>query len=142
MRFAGRAMRKLVCLAALCAALSCRREEPAPPQATPPAVKPAPAPPLQVEEQEPNDYQHAMAIPPRTVVKGSIAPPRPRAADDDWYRVEAQKSLALRVELKPAGQSRLDAWLEVYDRDRNRLLRVHAGGEDQGVIPAVACVQA
>jgi hypothetical protein len=95
-----------------------------------------------VQEQEPNDFQHAQAIPSRAIVSGSIAPPKPHIADDDWYRLEPRKTLALRIELKQVGEEKLDAWLELYDRDRNRLLRVHAGGEDKGVIPAAACVEA
>src|SRR5437763_337864 len=45
----------------------------------------------------------------------------------------APQPLALRVELSP-----IDAALEVYDRDRNRIARVH----EERVIPAVACVEA
>ena len=102
------------------------------------AAKPALAAPQAVKEQEPNDYQRAQLIPSRAVVDGSIAPPRVKAADDDWYRVEAGGTLALRVELK----GELDAVVEVFDRDRNRLVRAHYGGEDRAVIPAVLCVGA
>ncbi|HYY53114.1 MAG TPA: hypothetical protein VE755_09585, partial [Myxococcales bacterium] len=122
--------------ALLVAALLCAcREKAAPPP--PPAEPPrAPAPPERVREQEPNDFQRAQQIPARAVVSGSLQAPR----DDDWYRVGVPggKALALRVELK----SVRDAFLETYDRDRNRTLRVHVGGEDPGVIPAVACVEA
>jgi hypothetical protein len=128
-------MRKLVLLAALGAALACRKaEQPAPPPGPP--REPARQPQLErVKEQEPNDYQRAQQIPTRAVVEGSIEAPR----DDDWYRVSpgVGQLLALRVELSP-----IDAWLEVYDRDRNRIARVHSGGEDKGIIPAVACLEA
>src|SRR5207249_6809615 len=116
-------MRKLAL--GLCLLLACRK----------PAEPPAPAEPSKaagpenVKEQEPNDYQRAQQIPARAVVEGSIAAPR----DDDWYRVAAPQPLALRVELSP-----IDAVLEVYDRDRNRIARVH----EERVIPAVACVEA
>ena len=139
-------MRRLLCVAAACAAaVSCRKEGASTPAPVPPGpvaqVKPPP-PPQNVQEAEPNDFQHAQAIPERAVVAGSIAPPRPRSADEDWYRIEPRRRLALRLELKSAGAAKLDAWLELYDRDRNRLLRVHAGGDDRGVIPAAACVEA
>jgi hypothetical protein len=122
-------MRKLAL--ALCLLLACRK--PAEPQ--PPPEPPKPAGPENVKEQEPNDYQRAQQIPSRAVVEGSISAPR----DDDWYRVSpgTGQMLALRVELSP-----IEAWLEVYDRDRNRLARVHSGGEDKGLIPAVACLEA
>ena len=110
------------------------REKPPPPPA--PSQPPLPAAPEKVAEQEPNDFQRAQQIPARAVVTGSLQAPR----DDDWFRVGpgVGKTLSLRLELKQAR----DAALEVYDRDRNRLLRVHAGGEDPGVIPAVACAEA
>ena len=140
-------MRRLLCVAAACAAfVSCRKEEARPAGNSPPPpsakVKAPPPPPQDVQEIEPNDFQHAQAIPERAVVAGSLAPPRPRSADEDWYRLEPRRKLALRLELKPVGEARLDAWLELYDRDRNRLVRVHAGGEDKGVIPAAACSDA
>ena len=140
-------MRRLLCVAATCAAvLSCKQEGAGPVPIAPsvPAVKvkAPPPPPQNVQEVEPNDFQHAQAIPERAIVAGSIAPPKPRSADEDWYRVEPRRKLALRLELKPAADAKLDAWLELYDRDRNRLLRVHAGGDDKGVIPAAACVEA
>src|SRR5919198_4427628 len=113
--------------ALLFAALLCACREKAAPQ-PPPEPPQAPAAPERIREQEPNDFQRAQQIPARAVVTGSLQAPR----DDDWYRVGAAgKPLALRVELKLAR----DAWLETYDRDRNRTLRVHAGGEDPGVIP-------
>src|SRR5205823_13485758 len=79
----------------------------------------------------PNDYQRAQQIPARAVVSGEISAPR----DDDWYRVSPGpgQTLSLRVELSP-----IDAVLEVYDRDRNRIARVR----EEHVIPAVACVEA
>jgi len=140
-------MRRLFCVAAACAALaSCKKEEARPAELAGPILgakaKPPPPPPQNVQEVEPNDFQHAQAIPERANVAGSLAPPKPRTADEDWYRVEPRGKLALRLELKPAGDAKLDAWLELYDRDRNRLLRVHAGGDDNGVIPAAACVEA
>ena len=117
--------------ALLCA---CREQGAAP---VPPAESPAaPAPPERIREQEPNDFQRAQQIPARAVVTGSLEAPR----DDDWFRVgvPAGKTLALRIELKLVR----DASIEAYDRDRNRLLRVHAGGGDPGVIPALACLEA
>ncbi|HET9751911.1 MAG TPA: hypothetical protein VFP52_03070, partial [Myxococcales bacterium] len=118
-------MRRALALLAVCAA--CRK---APPPAPEPPRPPGPA---RVTEQEPNDFQHAQQIPPVALVTGSLAAPR----DDDWYRVAGAR-LSLRLELRKVR----DAWLEIYDRDRNRTLRVHAGGEDPGVVPAVACVEA
>src|SRR6266850_3859222 len=122
--------RALVFAALLCA---CREKAAQPP---PPAEQQAPAAPERVREQEPNDFQRAQQIPARALVAGTLQAPR----DDDWYRVGAGsgKTLALRVELKGVR----DAWLETYDRDRNRLLRVHAGGDDPGVVPAMACLEA
>src|SRR5205823_7183870 len=123
-------MRRALLVAALLCA--CREKGAAPAPPTSPAP---PAPPERIREQEPNDFQRAQQIPARAVVSGSLQAPR----DDDWYRVAAGgKTLALRVELKGAR----DAWLETYDRDRNRLLRVHAGGDDPGVVPAMACLEA
>jgi hypothetical protein len=124
-------MRRALLLAALLCA--CREKAALPP---PPAA-PAPlAPPSPVQEQEPNDFQRAQQIPSRAVVSGTLQAPR----DDDWYRVAAgaERTLSLRVELKLVR----DAALEAYDRDRNRILRVHAGGEDPGVVPALACIEA
>jgi len=116
-------------------ALLCACREKAPPSSSD-ASQPAPeAPPVAVQEQEPNDFQRAQAIPLRSVVSGSLQAPR----DDDWYRIGVApgKTAALRLELKVR-----DASLEAYDRDRNRMLRIHAGGEDPGVVPAVACLEA
>src|SRR6266478_2041007 len=122
--------RALVFAALLCA---CREQTAQP---GPPAEQQAPAAPERVLEQEPNDFQRAQQIPARAVVAGTLQAPR----DDDWYRVGAGsgKTLALRVELKGVR----DAWVETYDRDRNRLLRVHAGGDDPGVVPGMACLEA
>jgi hypothetical protein len=121
-------MRRALLVAAL---LWACREKGATPE--PPA---SPAPPERIREQEPNDFQRAQQIPARSVVSGSLQAPR----DDDWYRVGVGggKLLALRIELKLVR----DASLEAYDRDRNRLLRVHAGGDDPGVVPALACLEA
>ena len=103
----------------LALSIACRKPaEPAPPP--PPKVE---APPAQIAEQEPNDFQRPQAIPPRAIVTGSLS----SAKDSDWYRVEA--TLVLRVETT-AGR------LRIYDRDRNRLL------DARGVVPAVACVEA
>ena len=123
-------MRRALLVAALLCA--CREKGAAPAPPTSPAP---PAPPERIREQEPNDFQRAQQIPARAVVSGSLQAPR----DDDWYRVAAGgKTLALRIELKLVR----DASLEAYDRDRNRLLRVHAGGDDPGVVPALACLEA
>jgi len=124
-------MRKLALLAALLCAC---RENAAPPPPQAPAQ--APAAPERVREQEPNDFQRAQQIPARAVVAGALQAPR----DDDWYRLGpgAGKTLAVRVELKGVR----DASLEAFDRDRNPLLRVHAGGGDPGVVPALACTEA
>src|SRR5712664_3820763 len=114
--------RALVFAALLCA---CREKAAQP---APPAEQQAPAAPERVREQEPNDFQRAQQIPARAIVAGTLQAPR----DDDWYRVGpgAGKLLALRIELKGAS----NAWVETFDRDRNPLLRVHAGGEDPGLI--------
>jgi len=124
-------MRRALLVAALLCACREKGAAPAPPASTAP-----PAPPERIREQEPNDFQRAQQIPARAVVTGSLQAPR----DDDWYRVGVAggKTLALRIELKLVR----DASLEAYDRDRNRLLRVHAGGDDPGVVPALACLEA
>jgi hypothetical protein len=124
-------MRRALLVAALLCA--CREKGGAPAQPASPAP---PAPPERIREQEPNDFQRAQQIPARAIVSGSLQAPR----DDDWYRVGVAggKTLALRIELKLVR----DASLEAYDRDRNRLLRVHAGGDDPGTIPALACLEA
>ena len=122
--------------ALLVAALLCACREKAAPAPQGPAEPSPPAAPERIREQEPNDFQRAQAIPPRAIVSGTLQAPR----DDDWYRVGLTpgKTSALRLELKLVR----DAWMEAYDRDRNRMLRVHAGGDDPGVVPAVACVEA
>ena len=112
------------------AAFACK-QAPAPAEPPPPA-KPAVLEPERIREREPNDYQRAQQIPARAIVEGSIAPPRPKAADDDWYRVATDKALVLSVELKGAATS-----FEVYDRDRNRIARA-----ELGFLPAVACPEA
>ncbi|HEY6050899.1 MAG TPA: hypothetical protein VIZ58_06595, partial [Thermoanaerobaculia bacterium] len=124
-------MRRLLLAAALLCA--CREKAAPPPSQAPPQE---PAAPERVREQEPNDFQRAQEIPARAIVTGALQAPR----DDDWYRVGVAggKTLALRIELKLVR----DASLEAYDRDRNRLLRVHAGGDDSGVLPALACLEA
>src|SRR5256885_4572210 len=118
----------------LCALLLACKREPPPPAPPPPA--PVDAGPAAIEEKEPNDYQRAQEIPRRSVVRGELSAPR----DEDWFRIGAGagRTLSLRVELKGV----TSAEMEVTDRDRNRLLRVRAGGEDPGVIPAVACQEA
>src|SRR3954454_16470819 len=121
-------MRRVLALLAVGAAFACKKTAPAPPP-----EPPTPAGPARVAEQEPDDFQHAQQLPPLSVVTGSLSAPR----DDDWDRVSGAR-LSLRVELRKLR----DASLEIYDRDRNRMLRVHAGGEHQGVIVAVVCVEA
>ena len=90
-------------------------------------------------EREPNDYLHAQQLPDRAIVTGSFAPPRPRSADDDWYRVAPGpgRTLALQVELSPPHA----AELEVLDRDRNRMLKLRTEGEPL-LVPAIACAEA
>jgi hypothetical protein len=121
-------MRRLLVVAALLCACREKTASPPPGDAQPPT-------PESVGEQEPNDFQRAQNVPPRAIVSGTLRAPR----DDDWYRIGAGsgKTLALRVELKGAR----NASLETYDRDRNPSLRIHAGDES-GVIPALACVEA
>src|SRR3954463_9806346 len=122
-------MRRILLVAALLC--GCREKAVPSPSAEAP---PAPAPPERVREQEPNDFQRAQQIPARAIVAGTLQAPR----DDDWYRVGpgTGRLLSLRIELKGAS----NAWVETWDRDRNPLLRVHAGGEDPGLIPAMACL--
>jgi hypothetical protein len=113
-----------------------------------------PKPPPTILEHEPNDAQHAQAIPPRAIVLGEIGSPKKAgAADDDWYRVEvgAGQKLALRIELTSAtpvasvtptpGLGPLDAQLEVNDRDRNRLLLARATSGEPLLMPAVLCFE-
>ena len=132
--------RRPLAVAALCAlSFACRKSaesEPRPAAAPAAPVAPAPAgPPEQVKELEPNDFQRPQQIPARAVVAGSIA----AARDEDWYRVSAaQARLSLRVELAPAA----DATLELFDRDRNRLLRVKASPAEPALVRAVACAEA
>ena len=112
----------------------CNRSEP-----PPSPVPPGPSEPEQIAEREPNDYLHAQQLPDRAAVTGSFSPPRPRTADDDWYRVAPGpgRTLALRVELSPAH----GAELEVLDRDRNRMLKLRTDGEPL-LVPAVSCAEA
>ena len=112
----------------------CNRSEP-----PPSPVQPGPSEPEQIAEREPNDYLHAQQLPDRAAVTGSFSPPRPRTADDDWYRVAPGpgRTLALRVELSPAH----GAELEVLDRDRNRMLKLRTDGEPL-LVPAVSCAEA
>jgi hypothetical protein len=138
-----------VVLALLVAAPACRKTpEPAADGSQAQARQPgALPPPTQLDEVEPNDAQHAQGVPERAIVSGSIAPPRRGAADDDWYRITPGpgRLLALRVELGPraaGGAAQLDASLEVYDRDRNRVLRTRATAAEPALVPAVACLEA
>ena len=118
------------------------------------AVPSGPKPPPTILEHEPNDAQHAQAIPPRAIVLGEIGSPKKAgAADDDWYRVDvgAGQKLALRIELTSAtpvasvmptpGLGPLDAQLEVNDRDRNRLLLAHATSGEPLLMPSVLCFE-
>jgi hypothetical protein len=135
-RPAGVARRRRALLIAAAALLCACNKSEAPPA---PAAPPGPPAPEQVAEHEPNDYLHAQQLPDRAVVSGSFAPPRPRTADDDWYRVAPGpgRTLAMRVELMPAH----GAELEVLDRDRNRMLKLRTDGEPL-LVPAIACVEA
>ena len=89
-----------------------------------------------MREQEPNDAQRAQQIPSNAIVSGELSAPR----DEDWFRVAPGTgvAVALRIELKPTGAAELG----VYDRDRNRVLGVKAGGEEFGLVPAVECAEA
>jgi hypothetical protein len=137
---------------ALTAALTACKKAPAPDsdEANPSGPKPPPT----ILEHEPNDAQHAQAIPPHAIVLGEIGSPKKAgAADDDWYRVDvgAGQKLALRIELTSAtpvasvtptpGLGPLDAQLEVNDRDRNRLLLAHATSGEPLLMPAVLCFE-
>jgi hypothetical protein len=151
-----RALALLLGAAALCAA-ACKSSE-APPAA--PAAPTGPAKPTQVLEHEPNDAQHAQGVPERSVVLGSLAPPAKGKPDDDWYRVTPGPGLllALRIELvqsepvagaapnagAPALLPRepLNAALEVYDRDRNPLLKARGTFAEPALLAAVACFEA
>ena len=126
-------MRRILLFAAL---LCGCREKPLLPAPTDSGQQKPEAPPEHVAEQEPNDFQRAQQVPSRAVIAGALQAPR----DDDWYRVGPGpgKLLTLRVELKGVR----DAWLDAYDRDRNPMLRVHSGGEDPGLVPALACLEA
>ncbi|GAC1596912.1 MAG: hypothetical protein NVS4B10_06240 [Myxococcales bacterium] len=135
----------VLCLGLACAACKGgRAPESAPAQ---PAAATLP-PPAAVDEVEPNDAQHAQGVPERAIVSGSLAPRR-GVADDDWYRVAPGpgRLLALQIELSEAraadaGPGRFDAALEIYDRDRNRLLRARATSAAPAFLPAVACLEA
>lgn len=139
-----------VVLTLLVAAPACRRTPEPAAEASPAALARqagALAPPTQLDEVEPNDAQHAQGVPERAIVSGSIAPPRRGAADDDWYRITPGpgRLLALRVELGPradGGAPSLDASLDVYDRDRNRVLHARATAAEPALVPAVACLEA
>jgi hypothetical protein len=119
--------------------------EPAPAPAPPSNALP---PPAAIDEVEPNDAQRAQGVPDRAVISGSIAPRR-GAADDDWYLITPGpgRLLALQIELSEArgadaGPGKLDVALEVYDRDRNRLLRTRATSAVPAFLRAVACLEA
>lgn len=135
-------------LAALLSLCACRKSEPAPagPASAVPELKPvALAQPVAVTEIEPNDFQRAQLIPSRAIVSGTIAPPRPRSSDEDWYRVAPGPGVLLALSLELKGAQPME--LSVYDRDRNRLLRQGSGpgpavGSDTARVPAVGCSEA
>jgi hypothetical protein len=138
-------MRGLVAALALLLPCGCRKaSEPA---AQEPSAAPVERGPARVVEIEPNDFLRAQPIPERAIVDGSFEPKGRRAPDDDWYRVAPGpgRALALRVEMTlvrgDAGFAG-EAWLEVLDRDRNRLLRMRADGAEPALVPSVACVEA
>jgi hypothetical protein len=138
-----------VVLALLVAAPACRKAPEPAAEASSAALarQPGLPPPTQLDEVEPNDAQHAQGVPERAIVSGSIAASRRGAADDDWYRVTPGpgRLLALRVELgsrADGGAAPLDASLEVYDRDRNRVLHARATAAEPALVPAVACLEA
>ena len=112
-------------------------QQPGQPSQPKPAVLAAP---VAVAELEPNDFQRAQLIPARAIVSGTIAPPRPRSSDEDWYRVAPEPGTTLALEVSLKGAPALE--LEVLDRDRNRLIKVHAPEGEGAFVPAVACSEA
>ena len=134
-------------LAALLSICACRQSEaPPPPAPSKPAATSQPAEPVAIAELEPNDFQRAQLIPSRAIVSGTIAPPRPRASDEDWYRVAPGPGvlLALSLELKGAQGSHGAQPMELalFDRDRNQLFKLPAVSGESALLPAVACSEA
>lgn len=123
-------------LAAALAALAAACQESAPPAAPPPL--PEKTDPL-LEEAEPNDdSKSAQPLTAPVRVRGRFAA---AGGDDDWYRLDAAAPTLARVEVSAVPGAAPS--IEVYDADRNRLLRTSAAAEGEGVVlPTVTCTGA
>ncbi|MFP2957637.1 hypothetical protein ACLEPN_07340 [Myxococcus sp. 1LA] len=83
--------------------------------------------PAALTEKEPNDRpEQALDITRNSTVSAELTA-QPNKADEDWYRLApgAPRIAEVSVSGLPGG----DITLEVYDRDRNRLVGVNSEGE-------------
>ncbi|WP_043711810.1 hypothetical protein [Corallococcus macrosporus] len=83
--------------------------------------------PAALTEQEPNDRpDQALELTRNSTVSAELTA-QPNKADEDWYRLApgAPRIAEVSVSGLPGG----DITLEVYDRDRNRLVGVNSEGE-------------
>lgn len=133
--------------AALFAIVACKRGgEPVPTAAPegasgarPDPARPSLPPPAAVKSAEPDDdWQHAQPIPSRAIVSGEFAPTR-GGVDDDWTKVTPGPGAKLSLRIFLTGVA--DAALEVFDRDRNRILRQRGPG-DPLAARRVGCLEA
>ena len=85
--------------------------------------------PTSLTEQEPNERpDQALALTRDSTVTADLAA-QPNKADEDWYRLApaAARVADVTVSGLPGG----DITLEVYDRDRNRLVTINSEGDSK-----------
>ncbi|MFP2910497.1 ABC transporter substrate-binding protein, partial [Pyxidicoccus sp. 3LFB2] len=83
--------------------------------------------PTSLTEQEPNERpDQALSVTRDSTVTADLAA-QPNKADEDWYRLAPSSARVADVSVSglPGG----DITLEVYDRDRNRLVAINSEGE-------------
>jgi hypothetical protein len=122
-------LNRLLALLALALALGCTKQDaddeeaPPPPKAGPPATA----------EAEPNDdAKAAQLLSSDARVKASLGP-----KDEDWYAYEAKAPTLLRLDV--TGAAGRDLVLELFDAERNKLLKA-AGPDAPGLsLPNVLC---
>ncbi len=114
--------RRLLALVLLAACA--KRAAPAPP--APPPAAPGGGPPALAEREPNDDPDHAQLVADTARIDGDLHPVQPASRpDEDWYRVQPPSPRDLRAELESPAGARLA--LEVYDRDRDKLLGLPAG---------------